>query len=65
MFTDVTEDRAASFFMVELCFLSLLADEESLILSILQIVGKIGPCRILCSHSGGYEEYYLLGYNAV
>jgi hypothetical protein len=23
------------------------------------------PCGIWCSHSGGYEEYYLLGYNAV
>jgi hypothetical protein len=22
-------------------------------------------CRILGSHSGGYEEYHLLGYNAV
>jgi hypothetical protein len=21
--------------------------------------------RILCPHTGGYEEYYLLGYNAV
>jgi hypothetical protein len=22
-------------------------------------------CKILDSHSGGYEEHYLLGYNAV
>jgi hypothetical protein len=25
----------------------------------------ITPCRILGSYSGGYEEFYLLGYNAV
>jgi hypothetical protein len=23
------------------------------------------PCRIRCSHSGGYEEYHLMGYNGV
>jgi hypothetical protein len=22
-------------------------------------------CKILCSHSGGYEQFYLLGYYAV
>jgi hypothetical protein len=25
----------------------------------------ITPCRICGSHGGGYEEFYLLGYNAV
>jgi hypothetical protein len=26
---------------------------------------KLGACGIWGSHSGGYEEFYLLGYNAV
>jgi hypothetical protein len=29
------------------------------------ITNSDNTCRIGGSHSGGYEEYYLLGYNAV
>jgi hypothetical protein len=35
-------------------------------LGILLYVKNINSgCRIWDSHSGGYEEYYLVGYNAV
>jgi hypothetical protein len=29
------------------------------------IFWDITPCRIWGSHCGGYEDFYLLGYNAV
>jgi hypothetical protein len=29
-----------------------------------KLLGKLAICRSVCSHSGGYEEYYLVEYNA-
>jgi hypothetical protein len=50
IFTDVSEDRAASVFVAELGLLFLLAGGER---SFLLIAGKYRPCRIWGSHSGG------------
>jgi hypothetical protein len=31
----------------------------------MKIMNKMYDCKILCSQSGGYEEFYLLRYKAV
>jgi hypothetical protein len=44
-------------------FCELLHERENDIKSRNILTGKITLCRILGSHSGGYEEFCLQGYN--
>jgi hypothetical protein len=32
---------------------------------LMKIMNKMYECKILCSQSGGYEEFCLLGYNTI